>query len=60
MIGRIFGKLIALPIKVAAVPFRVLDRVVGVDDNGYQVTPGTILRDAAGAVESSVKEAFDE
>lgn len=56
MIGKILGKLVGAPVRIVAAPFRVLDRMVGVDDNGYQVTPGTILRDAARAVEKSVEE----
>jgi hypothetical protein len=60
VIGRWLGKLVALPIKVIAVPFRVIDRAVGVDDNGHQVTPGTMLRGGAKAVERAIEEAIDE
>lgn len=57
MIGRILGKIVALPVRVAAVPFRIIDRTVGTD--AADCTPGTMLRDLGKAVERSIEEVID-
>ena len=55
MFGRLLGKVAALPIRIANLPFTVIDKVVA--DDGIDFTP---LGGLADAVEESVAEALGD
>ncbi len=59
MIGRMLGKLVALPIHIAAIPLRVIDHAAGAAHDGTP-TPGKMVKELANAVDAAVAESLGD